>query len=80
MRYRGEYQEVHATVGSDYGKFMLARGQKYRIALTCASGEESPKDSLVRRFRVSKDLFAYKLVNFIHYMLCTVSCHIYIKN
>ena len=40
----------------------MARGEKLRIALTasvCASGEESSKDSLVRRFGVSKDSFAY---------------------
>ena len=40
----------------------MARGQNLRTALTgsvCAIGEESPKDSLVWRFGVSKGSFAY---------------------
>ena len=47
----------------------MARGEKLRTALTasvCASGEESSKDSLVRRFGVSKDSFAYSEF----YLLC----------
>ena len=41
---------------------------------TCASGYESPKDSLVSDFGVSKDSFAYS--EYIHYILCAVACHI----
>ena len=51
----------------------MARGQKLRIVLTasvCASGEEIPKDSLVRRFGVSKDSFAYSEF----YSLYSVRC------
>ena len=64
--------------------YLLARGQKLRTALTCAIGEESPKDSLVRRFGVLKDTL--HIVNFIHYRytvcyaLWPASCHILLFN
>ena len=45
----------------------------HRTDCVCASGKDSPKHSLVRRFPLKKESFANCIVNFIHYSISTIS-------